>query len=295
MRVQELEQTIGQKSILKDLTFSLAKNEIVGLIGRNGSGKTTLFRTIAGQYQLKHGELFIDDMSVAQHPEKRQEIFYIDEKENFLSNDSLNKIGQFYRAAYPKFNQDLFLELLKTHQLSKRLLYKRLSKGRQGLFLMILAIVSNASYLLLDEPFDGLDVIVQKQVIGLLVENLSQSNRSALIASHNLNELEGIIDRALVLKGQTIVQDYRLETLREQARKIQFVFKAKQIPEVVKQHSKVIQIQGRVITALFEQFPEELASEILSFEPLLFEELPLTLEDLFEANLNREKIMEDER
>ena len=79
MRVQELEQTIGQKSILKDLTFSLAKNEIVGLIGRNGSGKTTLFRTIAGQYQLKHGELFIDDMSVAQHPEKRQEIFYIDE------------------------------------------------------------------------------------------------------------------------------------------------------------------------------------------------------------------------
>lgn len=294
MRVQQLEQTIGQKNILKDLSFSLDKNEIVGLIGRNGSGKTTLFRTIAGQYQLNHGELFIDDKNVAQHPEMRQEIFYIDEKENFLSNYSLNKIGQFYRAVYPKFNQDLFLELLQTHQLSKRLLYKRLSKGMQGLFLMILAIVSNAPYLLLDEPFDGLDVIVRKQVIGLFVENLSQSNRSAIIASHNLNELEGIIDRALILKGQTIVQDYRLETLREQARKIQFVFQAKKVPEVVKQHSKVIHIQGRVITALFEQFPEELATEILSFEPILFEELPLTLEDLFEANLNREKIMEDE-
>lgn len=294
MKVQHLEQTIDQKSILKDLSFSLDKNEIVGLIGRNGSGKTTLFRTIAGQYQLNHGELFIDDKNVAQHPEMRQEIFYIDEKENFLSNYSLNKIGQFYRAAYPKFNQDLFLELLKTHQLSKRLLYKRLSKGMQGLFLMILAIVSNAPYLLLDEPFDGLDLIVRKQVIGLLVENLSQSNRSAVIASHNLNELEGIIDRVLILKGQTIVQDYRLETLREQARKIQFVFQAKKVPEVVKQHSKVIQIQGRVITALFEQFPEELATAILSFEPILFEELPLTLEDLFEANLNREKIMEDE-
>lgn len=294
MRVQHLEQMIDQKSILKDLTFSLNKNEIVGLIGRNGSGKTTLFQTIAGQYLLNDGELFIDDVNIAQHPEKRQEIFYINEKENFLLNYSLDKINQFYRAAYPKFNQDLFLDLLKTHQLSKRLIYKRLSKGMQGLFLMILAIASNATYLLLDEPFDGLDVIVRKQVIGLLVENLSQSNRSTLIASHNLNELEGIIDRVLVLKDQTIVQDYRLETLREQARKIQFVFKAKKVPEIVKQHSKVIQIQGRVVTALFEQFPEELATEILNYEPILFEELPLTLEDLFEANLSRVKLMEDE-
>ena len=100
-------------------------------------------------------------------------------------------------------------------------------KGMQGLYKMILAIASNADYLLLDEPFDGLDIIVRKKVIGLLLENLSESNRTAIIASHNLNELENIIDRALLIKGRTIAKDYRLETMRENARKIQFVFRGK--------------------------------------------------------------------
>lgn len=97
----------------------------------------------------------------------------------------------------------------------------------QGLFNMILAISSNARFLLLDEPFDGLDVIVRKEVIGLLLEHISDNQRTALIASHNLNELENLADRVLLLKNQTIIKDYRLEEMRESAKKIQMVFKTK--------------------------------------------------------------------
>lgn len=156
---------------------------------------------------------------------------------------------------------------------------------------MILALSSNAKYLLLDEPFDGLDVIVRKKVIGLLLENLSDGKRTALIASHNLNELENIINRALLLKGNTITHDYRLEDLREHAKKIQMVFKTKRVPDCVKMNSKALQFQGRVVTALFENFTSKLSEEIQALEPVLFEELPLTLEDLFEANLSQETLM----
>jgi ABC-2 type transport system ATP-binding protein len=135
-------------------------------------------------------------------------------------------------------------------------------------------------------------VIVRKKVIGLLLESLSESNRTALIASHNLNELEHIIDRALLIKGKTIEGDYRLETIREQSRKLQLVFRSKQIPPLIKQHSKLIQKQGRVLTALFDNYTEELAAEIQQLDPLVFEELPLTLEDLFEANLRQEALVE---
>jgi ABC-2 type transport system ATP-binding protein len=166
-----------------------------------------------------------------------------------------------------------------------------MSKGMQGLFQMILAISSNAKYLLLDEPFDGLDVIVRKKVIRLLLENLSEGRRTALIASHNLNELENIIDRALLLKGSTLSRDYRLEDLREHAKKIQMVFKTKKVPEIIKQNSKALDFQGRVVTALFENFTVELESQIKDLEPLVFEELPLTLEDLFEANLSQESLV----
>jgi len=277
--------------ILEDINFELFSNEIVGLIGRNGSGKTTLFRTIAGQYYSDGGEILLNGINIEKNPTAKNQIFYIDEKENFLTHYSLKKINEFYRLAYPNFDQDLFIQLVREHQLPMNLTYKRISKGMQGLFQMILALSSNANYLLLDEPFDGLDVIVRKKVIGLLLENLSEGNRTALIASHNLNELENIIDRALLLKGNTITQDYRLENLREHAKKIQMVFKTKKVPECIKKNSKVLQFQGRVVTALFENFTPELAKEIQALEPILFEELPLTLEDLFEANLSQETLM----
>lgn len=293
MKVTHLTKKIDQQAILEDVNFDLVTNEIVGLIGRNGSGKTTLFRTIAGHYYTDGGEITINDKNIELFPKERQHIFYIDEKENFLGQYSLKKLNTFYRAAYPNFDQDLFLSLIKEHRLSLRLSYNRMSKGMQGLFQMILAIASNATYLLLDEPFDGLDVIVRKKVIRLLLDNMSESKRTTLIASHNLNELENIIDRALLLKGNTITHDYRLEEVREQAKKIQMVFKTKKVPELVKQHSKALAFQGRVVTALFENFTEELANKINALEPIVFEELPLTLEDLFEANLANESLMKE--
>lgn len=291
MKLEHVTKIIDGKTILSDINFSLDKNELVGLIGRNGSGKTTLFRTIAGEYQLDDGELLIDNQRLDQFPEQKGKIFYIDEKENFLSAYSLKKINHFYRFAYPNFDQDLFIELMQTHGLPLQFSYKRMSKGMQGLYKMILAIATNAPYLLLDEPFDGLDVIIRKKVIGLLLENFSENNRTAVIASHNLYELENIIDRALIIKGQTIEKDYRLEQMREQAKKIQFVFKGKKVPELIKQQSKLVHRQGRVIVALFENYTEELAIQIRALDPLVFEELPLSLEDLFEANLNHESIV----
>ncbi|MFB8491196.1 ATP-binding cassette domain-containing protein [Enterococcus durans] len=285
MKVMKLSKMIEGKQILNDVHFELKANEIVGLIGRNGSGKTTLFRTLTGQYLPDKGEIELDGISLLTATQSKSELFYIDEAENFLAPYTLKTINQFYRTAYPNFNQDLFLTLTGSHQLPFHVNYHGLSKGMQGLFNMILAISSNARFLLLDEPFDGLDVIVRKDVIGLLLEHISDNQRTALIASHNLNELENLADRVLLLKNQTIIKDYRLEEMRESAKKIQMVFKTKKIPSLVKEHSRLLTIQGRVITAIFEDFNQDLVNKIQTLQPVLFEELPLSLEDLFEANL----------
>lgn len=293
MKVTNLRKQMDDEIIITQINFELYPNEIVGLIGRNGSGKTTLFRTIAGNYLPETGDILLDDVSIYQDPSQKSQIFYIDELDNFLKSYNLKKLNQFYRLAYPQFDQDLYLHLVQENGFPEHLNYRRMSKGMQGLYQMILAIASGAKYLLLDEPFDGLDVIVRKKVIGLLLEHVaSEAGRSVLIASHNLKELEDIIDRALLLKGKTIVRDYRLESMRENARKLQLVFKTKKIPAVVKENSKLLTIQGRVITAVFERFTPDLAQAIKDCEPLLMEELPLSLEDLFEANLSRESMMQ---
>lgn len=289
MIVKQLTKTIDHRSVLKDIEFELSESEIVGLVGRNGSGKTTLLRVLAGQYLPDTGDITIDQKSVIQHPIVKQEIFFIDEKENFLRTYSLQKIAKFYQIAYPKFNQLLFSDLVKKHEFSLKQNYRQLSKGQQALFQIILAVCSNARYLLLDEPFDGLDVIVKKEVIGLLMEHLGEHSRTALISSHNLTELENLVDRVLLLKNQSIIKDYRLEEMRENAKKLQLVFKTKKVPSVVKENSKMLDFQGRVVTVVFEHFSEELEAAIKEFDPLVYEELPLSLEDLFEANLKQHR------
>ena len=291
MKVNNLQKTIDGQAILEEINFSLNPQEIVGLVGRNGSGKTTLFRTLAGHYLLDGGEVTIAGMDLAKAVEQKTQLFYIDELDNFLKYYSLKKINEFYRLAYPKFDQDRYLALLKENEFHQRMSYRRLSKGMQGLYQMILAISSEANYLLLDEPFDGLDVIVRKKVIALLLDHLAtHENCSIMIASHNLMELEGIIDRVLLLRGKSIVKDYSLEQMREHARKLQLVFRRKGVPAFVKEQAKLLSIQGRVVTVIFEEYTPELADQLKALEPVVMEELPLSLEDLFEANLRQEKM-----
>ncbi|MEI5992611.1 ABC transporter ATP-binding protein [Candidatus Enterococcus mansonii] len=289
MKIEHLEKNIDQHMILKEINLTINQGEITGLIGRNGSGKTTFFRLIAGHYELDQGKILIDDEDIQSNRTLKQKIFYIDEQYNFLSGYSLDKLFLFYQQAYPTFNKGKYLELTKQNQLHPKLNYRSMSKGMRGLYTMILAICSNAEYLLLDEPLDGLDVIVKKNVLGLLLDDVSENSRSVIISSHNLNELENIIDRALILKNKQIQLDYHLETLRESARKIQMVFKTKKVPQIVKENSQLLHFQGRVVTAIFENYTEELKGRIQVEQPLLFEELPLTLEDVFEANLGNEQ------
>ncbi|MFW7432520.1 ABC transporter ATP-binding protein [Vagococcus carniphilus] len=159
----------------------------------------------------------------------------------------------------------------------------------QGLFNIILGISSNAQVLILDEPFDGLDVIVKKQVMKLLLNEISLAQKSLLISSHNLIELETLLDRALILKNGKIVNEYHLEEVKGSMKKVQMVFKDKRIPEVIKKNAEILSVQGRVVVGLFKEITPVLKEEINRIEPVLFEEIPITLEDLFSANLTDEQ------
>lgn len=289
MKIQNLTKTINQNLILDQLSVDFQTGEITGILGRNGAGKTTLFRVIANHYQENAGHIFINQQKLQQYPNLYQKIFYIDEQYNFLSAYSLKKIVAFYQAIYPNFDKDYYERLITKHSLLSIFKFKAMSKGMQGLYKIILGICSNAEYLFFDEPFDGLDILVKKDVIDLMLDSVTTKKQGIIVSSHNLHELETIIDRVLILKHQKIVCDYHLETLREHAKKVQIVFKTKKIPTIIKENSQVLHFQRRVITVLFEHLTEELKSQISQEQPLLFEELPLTLHDLFEAKLISEK------
>lgn len=284
MNIQHLAKNINHKAVLADINVELPAGEIIGLVGRNGSGKTTFFRTVAGQYLPDQGELLIEGKSMLSNPALKEQLFFLDESTHFLNSYSLKKIALFYRAAYAQFDYDLFLQLVRKYQLPLNRLFRFFSKGMQGLAKIILAVCSNAQYLLLDEPFDGLDHFIRQEIIELLL-NFQESGKTLVIASHNLSELETLVDRVLFLKNHTIQKNYHLEDLRSNARKIQIVLREKKVPAFIKENSRFIQKQGRVWVVLFEHYNPALEEQLQALNPLLLEELPLSLGDLFEANL----------
>ncbi|MDR0920898.1 MAG: ABC transporter ATP-binding protein [Lactobacillales bacterium] len=288
MEIVNLKKIIEGKPIIENINLTLDKGQIIGLIGRNSVGKTTFFRTVVGHYIKDEGEILINGETLDENVSLKQKIFYIDEQYNFFSTYTLEKIGEFYNFAYPTFEMSRFLKLLEENNLQPKLKYRAMSKGMQGLFKMVLSIAVNVEYLFLDEPFDGLDVIVKKRVIRLLLSELAESDKMVMISSHNLLQLENLIDRVIILKDTTIAQDYLLDDFKSHVRKLQLVLKGKKIPEFLKKNSKALSVQGRVITVVIEQYTDELETQIKALDPVVFEELPLTLEDMFEVNLTKE-------
>lgn len=288
LRVSKLRKTIEHHDIINDISFDWRPGEIVGLVGRNGVGKTTLFRTMTHQYVADQGTVAIDDHDLLAEPAYQRQLFFIDTQYNFLANYRLNELPDFYRLVYRNFDQARYRELLQRFNLHAGDQYRQLSKGMRALVNVILALTSNAPYIILDEPFDGLDVIVRENISTMVIDEVADQQKGFLISSHDLNELDGLSDRVLLLKDSRLAHDYNLEDVREKARKIQLVFKDKQIPDLLKQHSKLIRVSGRVLVVVFPAYTPELAAQLQALQPVLMEELPLTLEDLFRANLSQD-------
>lgn len=285
LQVKNLSKQINGYTIITDISFKWAPGEIIGLVGRNGVGKTTLFRTMMNHYIPDKGQVLLDDQDMEQVSSRQREVFFLDTQDNFLTNYSLKELPDFFKIVYPNFDQQRYDDLLKHFNLNAGDQYRRISKGMRALVNVILALTSNATYLILDEPFDGLDVIVRENIATMVIDEVADQQKGFLISSHDLNELDGLSDRVLLLKENKLVHDYNLEDIRATAKKIQLVLRDKEIPAVLKDHSKLIRVSGRVLVVVVTDYTPEIDQELRALDPVLFEELPLTLEDLFRANL----------
>lgn len=288
LRVSKLTKQIDHRQIIEDVSFDWQPGEIVGLVGRNGVGKTTLFRTMTRQYLADAGQVLIDQHDLGAEPAAQRQLFFIDTQYNFLGNYRLRDLPDFYALVYTQFDRDRYAQLLTRFKLNGQDQYRRLSKGMRALVNLILALTSNATYLILDEPFDGLDVIVRENIASMVIDEVADQTKGFLISSHDLNELDGLSDRVLLLKDSRLAHDYNLEDVRAKAKKMQLVFKDKEIPQVLKTHSKLIRVSGRVLVVVFPDYTPELDDQLRALNPVLLEELPLTLEDLFRANLSQD-------
>lgn len=290
MKIRNLTKKMDDNLVLKDVSFDLKAGEITALIGRNGVGKTTLFSTMTGIYLPDEGDVFLDEESIFKHPEVKQQLFFLEDNMNHFNTYSVQTVVKIYRQIYPAFDEAFFSELMQQFELPMKAKLMSFSKGRKALFFIILAFSINVRFLLLDEPMDGLDIIIKKQILAIIKDTVKKRGTSVVIASHRLDELEAIADRVIVLKGASVEFDYYLEDMRTDAVKIQVAFKTKKIPDFVKNNAQLLYRNGRIYTLLVTKNASSFLAELRLEEPVLLEEMSISIEDIFTVHLANDKI-----
>lgn len=288
IEVKNLQKNILNQQVLNNIDFSLERGKILGIVGRNGAGKTTLLRLMVGILRPTNGDVLLDGKSIFSEPQLKENIMFVPDSSDTLKSYSAKEVAKLYRAIYPKFDEAYFQALLERFQLPQTKRIGNFSKGMKALFSMILAFSTRANYILLDEPTDGLDVIAKRKILRFIVEEVAEQETSVIISSHRLDELEFMADEILVIKDGIIESHYSLDTLKENYKKVQVVFK-EYLPEALSGKVTILQQTGRVYVLLLEGDLAKLEREIQREEPLLYEELAVSLEDIFVAKLGGEE------
>ncbi|MBE4909608.1 ABC transporter ATP-binding protein [Bacillus luteolus] len=282
LTVRNLSKTIEGKKVLDDITFTIGKGSIVGLVGRNGVGKTTLLRTLVGILDPEQGEVLYEEENIAVKPEVKRSIAYVPDSTATFNGYSVKELVRLYKAIYPEFQEDFFYSHMKEFKLPTNRKVRTFSKGMKALMFIILAISTKAKLIILDEPTNGLDAIIKRQVLQLLIGEVSESELSILISTHHLDELEKIADTIMMMKEGKIESIITMDNAKEHFKKVQVVFKG-DYPEELGQLQNIVRINqiGRVHTLLIKGDTENTMNQLNTYQPILFEELPMTLEDMF--------------
>ncbi len=279
IKVKDLYKVIDGEVVLDHLNMHVEEGSIYGLIGPNGAGKTTLIRHLVGVLKQDSGKIFIESQPVYENIELKRKIGYISDAMYFIETN-LERNAKVYKDLYPSWNQERFKELYKTFKLNPTKKIQAFSKGmrKQASFCLIMSTMPH--YLILDEPIDGLDPVARKLVWKYIIDDVAQRNLTVLISSHNLKELEGIVDHVGILYKGKIMKEFDLEYIQTHIHKIQVSFGDEEV-NLDALNIAYQEERGSVKILIIEDSLSHIRKVIGEKAPLIFDILPLSLEELF--------------
>ena len=275
---------------LDGLTLTVPRGAIYGLVGPNGAGKSTLLRHVTGVYRQDSGSVLLEGDPIYENPAAKARIASIPDELYYFLSASTRDMMRFLRGFYPRFDTARY-EALKDvfTTVSDRQPIRRLSKGMQKQAAFWLAMCCRPDILVLDEPVDGLDPVMRRQVWGLLMGDVAEHGTTVLVSSHNLRELEDVCDHVGILSRGKVLIERSLSDLQENLVKMQVVFQEREMPRLP-EDLEVLHVSrvGRIHTLIVRGNATEVTNRLAAFGPILLEALPLTLEEIFIYELGGE-------
>ena len=266
---------------LDGTSVTVPAGSVYGLVGPNGAGKSTLIRCLTGVYRQDEGTVKMGGEDVWENGGLKARVGVIPDDWYYFSQSTIRDMCRFYRGFYPNFSMERYEKLKEVFAIDERRAIRRLSKGmqKQAAFWLVLSCMPD--YLILDEPVDGLDPVMRRQVWTLLMGDVAQRGTTVLVSSHNLRELEDVCDHVGIMNKGRVLLERSLAQLQDNMVKLQVVFQdgVTEVPEdlPVLHASKI----GRIHTLIMRMNAQEATERLTAYHPLLVDAVPLTLEEIF--------------
>ncbi|KOP80323.1 spermidine/putrescine ABC transporter ATP-binding protein [Lysinibacillus sp. FJAT-14745] len=206
-----------KKPILQDVSFSFPVGQIIGLVGENGSGKSTLLKVLAGLLRPSSGEVSLNGTPVTRR--SADKIAYLPDIDLFFDFYTGEQLFQHYASQFEDFSYDKACIVAEFLQVDKNMKLRHLSKGNRGRMKMAATLGREVPFYLMDEPFSGLDPIVREQLIKGLIQFTDIENQTILLSTHELYEVEPILDQIILLQNGSIIAHEEVETIRDVSNK----------------------------------------------------------------------------
>ena len=278
IEVRNLTKHFGDFCALDDLQLHVPKGAVYGLVGPNGAGKSTLIRHLTGVYRPDHGEVLIDGEAVYENEGIKSRFAYIPDEVFYFHTSNLKDMMHFYRGMYRNFDLSLYYKLCEVFALDAKKPIRSFSKGMQKQAAFLLSLCTRPDLLILDEPVDGLDPVMRRQVWSLILQDVAEREVTVLVSSHNLRELEDVCDHVGIMHHGKMLLERSLTELQGNIVKVQVAFNGKRPADLDILHSTQ---SGRLETLIVRGEQEEIQAKIQAAEPLFFELMPLSLEEVF--------------
>ena len=280
IEVKELYKSFDGFQALKGLNIHVPKGAVYGLVGPNGAGKSTVIRHLAGIYRQDSGEVLIEGEAVFENNAIKERIAYIPDEIFYYSQANIRDMMHFYRSIYKNFSTERFEKLGEAFRIDPKTPMRKLSKGMQKQVAFWLALSCCPDYLILDEPVDGLDPVMRRQVWSLLLSDVAERGVTVLVSSHNLRELEDVCDHVGIMDHGKLLLERSLSQLQENMVKVQLALpEGKELPADL--NPVHMSSTGRLKQLILRGREEELTAKLMAAEPLFMDVLPLSLEEIF--------------
>lgn len=280
LEVRNLTKTFDGFRALDNLSLQVPTGSIYGLVGPNGAGKSTLLRHLTGVFRPDSGEVLVDGEPIYDNIPVKAKMVFIPDDIFYFHSANLEDMRKYYAGMYPSFDRNLYERLLQVFRLNPKTAIRRFSKGMQKQAAFLLSICARPEIIILDEPVDGLDPVMRRQVWSILLQEVAERQLTVLVSSHNLRELEDVCDHVGVLHQGRLLLQRSLSELQDNAVKVQTVLRPNtELPEGLNiLHESAV---GKVRTLIVRGRREDIASAMDSVEPVFYDMVPLSLEEIF--------------